>query len=432
MFQQLNFRVDYNDADYSDLCLPESDKQILRVLAEHVAALSVLPVQDEKRRLWHAHNMLERTRPVVLCDPEHGWNEIILPEDIECVNSVARYWEYYLRKVLFWGERMLDDYVVEAVFDVPLVYTESPWTVRGSRHAPTAKKTAEDGKAYHIDTVLEDYSQIRNIVKPELTIDWKASDASLEIAREIFEGILVVRRKTVWFWSCGLTDDLVFLRGMEKVMLDFFDNPDGLHEIMGILLEGVMERLDWLESEGFLWLNNDGSYVGSGGVGFIDSLPAAGFAGKVRAKDMWALAESQAVIGISPEMFAEFIFPYQKTILERFGFACYGCCEPMDDRFDIVRQLSNLRRVSVSAWANRSLMAEKLGHKYIYSLKPNPALLAQAVMDEELVRKDVRAGLRTARDNCLELIMKDNHTIGRNPQNVTRWVGIVQEEIAAL
>jgi hypothetical protein len=265
-----------------------------------------------------------------------------------------------------------------------------------------------------------------------LKIDWKNSDSVLEIARGLFDGILRVRRKTVWFWSFGLTDDMIFLRGMERLMFDFFDAPDKFHEMMGIMLEGAMERLDWLEAENQLWLNNDGTYVGSGGIGFTDALPAADFAGRVRAKDMWGLAESQSVIGVSPDMFAEFIFPYQKKIMERFGLTCYGCCEPMDERFDIVKQLSNLRRVSVSAWANREIMAEKLQHNYIFSMKPSPANLAQSVMDEDIVRKDIRTGLRTARDNCVELIMKDNHTIGKNPRNVTRWVEIAREEIAAL
>jgi hypothetical protein len=48
------------------------------------------------------------------------------------------------------------------------------------------------------------------------------------------------------------------------------------------------------------------------------------------------------------------------------------------------------------------------------------------------VRKELRDQLRVARDCCLEVIMKDNHTLGKNPRNLTRWVEIAREEIAAL
>ena len=131
-------------------------------------------------------------------------------------------------------------------------------------------------------------------------------------------------------------------------------------------------------------------------------------------------------------MFAEFIFPYQKRVMERFGLTCYGCCEPMDNRIDLVKTVKNLRRVSVSPWANKPVMAEKLGHDYVYSLKVSPTPLSMPNLDEDHVRKALREQLQAAKGCCLELIMKDNHTLGKNPRNLTRWVEIAREEIAAL
>ncbi|MGA2548204.1 MAG: hypothetical protein ABSF43_16780 [Rectinemataceae bacterium] len=432
MFEQLNFRVNYNSADYSNLVFPERDKALLRGLGRQVAEIAARPIMDERRKLWTRHNNLERTRPVFLCDPENGWNEIIPGSAIQCVNSIARHWEDYLRKLVFWGEQMNDDYVVEPVFNLPYVYKDSQWSIAGSDRVVTEKKTAEQGKAYHIETVLEDFSQIKDITKPDLRIDYAASDAALGIAHEVFDAALEVRRNTVWFWSFGLTDDLVFLRGLERLMFDFIDAPERIHEVMSIIYQGTMERLDFLELKGLLCLNNDGTFVGSGGMGFSDALPAADYAGKARTKDMWGLAESQVTIGISPDMFAEFIFPYQKKIMERFGLTCYGCCEPMDERFDIVKAAHNLRRVSVSPWANRELMADKLGRDYVYSMKPSPSYLALPVIDEDFIRKDLKAALLTTKDNCLELVMKDNHTLGNNPENIKRWARIAREEIEAL
>ncbi len=432
MIEQLNFRVNFNDADYSDICFPNEDKAILKELGKQVAEIAERPVMEEKKELWIKHNKLERTRPVLLCDPENGWNEVIPESQLKCKNSIARLWEDHLRKQVFWGEEMNDDYVVEPYFNLPYVYQEKQWGVAGSTKVQSKKKTAEQGKAYHIETVLEDLSQIKDITKPELYIDYKTTESLLVTAHEIFDGILEVRLNTVWFWSFGLTDDLVFLRGMEKLMYDFYDEPERVHEVMKILFDGAMARLDFLEDNKLLCLNNDGTYVGSGGIWFIDTLPSEGFDKKVRTKDMWGLAESQVTVGISPDMFEEFIFPYQKKLMERFGLTCYGCCEPMDQRFDIVKAVTNLRRVSVSPWANIQVMAEKLKHDYIYSLKPTPSNLAIPEIDKELVRKEIREVLKITRDNCVELIMKDNHTLGNNPENIKNWVKIVREEIASL
>ena len=142
MFEQLNFRVNFNAADYSDPVVPEADKIILKDLALRVADIAARSIMAERRTLWKSHNKLERVRPLILCDPEHGWNEIIPESEIRCTHSVARHWEYHFRKQIFWGNEMNDDYVVEAIFPIPYVYKEVQWGVSGSSRAATEKKTA--------------------------------------------------------------------------------------------------------------------------------------------------------------------------------------------------------------------------------------------------------------------------------------------------
>jgi len=201
---------------------------------------------------------------------------------------------------------------------------------------------------------------------------------------------------------------------------------------MKIISEGTLKKLDFLEDNGLLSLNNE-SYVGSGGFGYTRELPAKGFnQSKVRTIDMWGFCDSQETIGISPKMFEEFIFPYQLPILKRFGLNCYGCCEPMDPRWNIIKNAPNLRRVSVSPWANLEKMAEYLEDNYIYSAKLSPTPLAEPVMNKELVRSEIRKALEVSKGCVVELLMKDNNTLGRNPENVINWVRIAKEEIGRI
>jgi hypothetical protein len=227
-----------------------------------------------------------------------------------------------------------------------------------------------------------------------------------------------------------MTSDYIKLRGLENFMIDMMIQPEWVHSLMDFLCKSVHKKLDFLEANKLLSLNSGGSYVGSGGYGWTRELPADGFnPDHVRLKDMWGFTESQETVGVSPEMFGEFVFPYQKTIMERFGLTCYGCCEPLDQRWHIVKNFPRLRRVSVSPWADVTKMAENLQDKYILSLKPSPSPLATKILDEDLVRKDLSINLQKSRHSIVEIIMKDNHTLGNNPNNAIRWCEIAREEI---
>lgn len=93
----------------ADLDVAEDERRVLRELAGRVARIAAGPGMKETRRLWREHNMLRPARPVVFCDPENGWNEIITESQMRCRGKIARRWEMSLRKEIFWGEEMGDD-----------------------------------------------------------------------------------------------------------------------------------------------------------------------------------------------------------------------------------------------------------------------------------------------------------------------------------
>jgi hypothetical protein len=404
------------------------EKRILRDLAARVAALAARPREEEKRQLWTLHNDLHPTRPLVFCDPEHGWNEIITQDQIRCENPLLRVWEMALRKEIFWGDTLRDDRVIEPYFNIPYHYTDTGYGL-----CETVTRTDDRG-AYMWDSPIKDYEAHFPLLRfPEILVDRERTESVRQLAEEIFGGYLQVRVKGPWWWTLGMTWDFIKLRGLENLMTDMLLQPGWVHRMMDFLCQAVHRKLDFLESHGFLSPNTEGTYVGSGGFGWTSELPAAGFnPEKVRTRDMWGFAESQETVGVSPEMFLEFIFPYQKTILERFGLNCYGCCEPLDARWKYVANFPRLRRVSVSPWSDVARMAEFLGGDYIFSLKPSPMPLARAEIDERALRQELRKQLKASRACRVEIIMKDNHTLGGNPDNAVRWVRMAMEEATNL
>jgi hypothetical protein len=413
----------------SNLDFSGKDIDLLRNLGRRVRELAERPQEQEKARLWTALNDLHSERPMIFIDPENGWNEIITQNQILLGNPLARVWEMHLRKEIFWAEGMKDDKVIQKFFDVPYNYRDTGWGL-----AETILRSGEEDGAFKYDSPIKDYSRdLEQLRFPEIIIDWGKTNSILTLAQSIFDGILEVRLRGVWWWSLGMTWDFIKLRGLENLMMDMYDHPDGVHALMSFLENGYLKKIDFLEERGLLALNTGGTYVGSGGFGWTQQLPQEDFnADKVRARDMWGFTESQETLGIAPAMFEEFIFPYQLEIMKRFGLNCYGCCEPLDFRWEVVRKFPALRRVSTSPWANRKKMNELLGRNYVMSLKPSPTPLAMSHLDEDDVRRAIRDDLRTTMDNHVEYIMKDNHTLGGNPGNATRWVEMVREEINRL
>jgi len=403
--------------------ISKREHRVLRRLAGQVAELAARPIEEEKRRLWYAHNSLQPTRPVIFCDPENGWNEIIRPTDLECDGVIGRWWEMRLRKEIFWGTQMGDDYTIMPYFDTPHVHTGGleDWGLKERMIG------GEHGGSYVWEAPIRSPEDVQHLHMPEVHIDWPATHHLAEMAHGIFGDLLTVRIRTNWWWTLGMTMKLAHLRGLQQIMLDMVDNPELIHTLMSILRDGTLRLLEYLEAEGLLSLNNDGSYVGSGGLGWCTELPQPDYDGRVRMRDMWGFAESQETVGVSPAMFAEFVFPYQLPILERFGLNCYGCCEPLNKRWHIVQRIPRLRRVSVSPWANVADMAEKLGDRYIFSWKPSPTDLAMP-FDEERIRAKIREAFRLTRNCRVEAIMKDNHTLGGDPTRATNWCRVAREE----
>ena len=84
---------------------------------------------------------------------------------------------------------------------------------------------------------------------------------------------MTVQLKGKWWWSLGMTRLLVDLRGLEQIMFDAYDYPQELHHLMAILRDGTLAKLDFSQENALLSLNNDGTYVGSGGFGYTSELP---------------------------------------------------------------------------------------------------------------------------------------------------------------
>jgi len=399
------------------------EKEVLRTLAEQVAEIAELPVQDERRSIWYKHNALERTRPIVLCYPELAWEDLVPDSDLLCEDETLRVFERELRQRISTHERLCDDKVITKEFRVPFVYSHTNWGLEEKWINSDHRKEG----ASRWDPALNEESDLDRMHFPEIVVDSDASAKKLATAQELFGDILEVSLGNPFWWTLGPIDILAKLRGMDKLMMDMVDRPEFVHRAMRFLTDGQHAMLDQCVNQNLLSLNNGAHYVGSGGFGFTKKLPQEDFDGNVRPCDMWGFCEAQLIAHISPAMHDEFAITYQAEILDRFGLSCYGCCEPLSRKFEILRKIPRLRRISISPWADVNEASEKLPGWAIFSWKPNPSMVVNTY-DEETIRKHIRETLELATsNNCtIEVILKD--LVSADPAHLEGWTKIATEE----
>jgi len=406
------------------MAFPNQDRQLLRELAARVAEIAALPIQQTKADMWRRHNRLERVRPMVLVFPEGSWRELLPEDQLACEDPVCRGYERDLRQRLHYWDHLKDDNVIAGVINVPLAVRDTGWGLDVATTRPD-----EPYGAAHYDPVIASEADLDRLRKPEFRIDWENTETRWQQACELFDGVMPVRKEGATRNGFAIVDMFARWRGLDQVFWDMVDRPEWLHRALDRITEGMIERLELLEREGGLALNNGAHYCGSGGVGFSDELPQPDFDGtRVRAIDTWGFATTQIFSEVSPAMHDEFALTYEKRWLSRFGLNAYGCCEPLHKKLDCIKKIPRLRRISMSPWVDMVEAAGELGDRYIFSRKPNPAQLAAIDWDPEYIRRSVRDDLEKTRGCIVELVMKDTHTCLNQPQRMADWVRIAKEE----
>ena len=404
-----------------------SDKAILRELAKEIAGLAAKPEQKERIRRWKDHNSLKPGRPMMLIFPEGSWEEIAPSNSVlKCENPLLRGYELGFRRQLHEQRHFNSDNVLDGTLDVSKKISNTGWGFEAKWH-----HSEMAGGARSFNPVIIEPADLKKFKVPEVIYDEAASVREYELVRDLLGDILPVRLRGVRHVSFHLMSLYTSWRGLEETMMDMYAEPAMLHDAMAFLEKGHHEIIRQYESMRLLDLNNDNSYHSSGGNGWNDELPAPGFdPAHVRPKDLWASAEAQELALVSPEMHKEFSLDYESRLLEPFGLIGYGCCEDLTKKLDDVLAIPNIRRISISPFANVERSAEKIGNRAIVSWKPQPAHLV-GNFDDKLIESYIRKAVGAcAANNCvMEIILKDTHTCERHPERFDTWTQICRRVI---
>ena len=399
----------------------------IRALARQVSEESTSPRYDELRRRWWKHNSLIKDRPLVLCRPVSAWRELIPPDIIVSREPLLRSIEEQLRMKL-WKVEIGDDEVLEPWVEIQAAFVgpESMQDIWGIHI--TTKETGVKGGSFAFVPAIRKLEDLDRLQVPDHRVDEQATKLLEERANEVLNGILPVRVIRFRISFIGLGYWVSYLLGLEQLMWYMLERPEWVHRLMAFLRDAHLTYLRNAERDGLLVRNDHG--ILNRPPHYCKDLPQPDFDGNhVRLKDMWGQADSQEFGMVSPKMTEEFLYQYQNSILALFGVNSFGCCESHHNKWYLIRQMPNVRMVSVSPWTDLEEAVHEIGDRYVLNWRVNPSKILSA-MDPLQMRQEIEEGMGIAGHTCINVVYQDIETLNGRPDHLKTWASVAKDVVA--
>lgn len=400
-----------------------TDKQIIRELAKQYMEHALSDRQRSVHQRMQDTNDLKIVRPPVLIN-EIPWHQMDIDGELvcRCADPRNRQVEGHLRRYLYMVKHFRCDTILEPFFRVPMSIEETPcgWEVQEN-----TLDIEDSGHilSHHYHDILETEEAVEAFRMPEFTLHPEKDQENMAYFTDLLGDAMPVKQTGFELLYFMPWDTIMMLRGMEPVIFDFYDRPEHLHAIMGKLCAAATARLDFMEQHGLV---TGHPYEMHCTPGLVSGLAESGL------KSTWFRGAAQGFSTVSPEMHDEFEIRYIKPIAERFAYSYYGCCEPLDNKLEVIKKISNLRKVGCSPWANVEKMAEQLGGDFVLSRKPNPAHVAHRT-DPQEIQEEIGETVKLAiKYGCpLDITLKDISTVSNRPGNLILWTQAVSDVLDA-
>jgi len=407
----------------------KEDAKVLRKLAYEYLQIASSDRNAENIKLHKAVNDLRQIRPVVLID-ELPWSEMNINGELtlQCTDPYLRSVEWFLRTNIFRNKYFPADMVVPCCIPVSKVIKS---TGIGITVEEETLSTDENNNivSHKYNDVLQTEEDLEKLHNPVITYDQEETLRRYNMVGEILGDILPVRLTGIGAFSVGPWDDIARFRGVTNLLIDLVDRPEFMHRIVRKLTEIKTSELEQYETLGLLDAYPTSLHCTPA---FTDDLPSKDFNGeRVTRKDIWGRGYAQIFAHVSKEMHDEFDISYMIQTVGQCGLVYYGCCEPLDKKIDIIEKIPNLRKISITPWADVNVAAEAIGSKYVLSSKPNPSAVAVPRLDKDALKKEIGTILDACRrNNCsCDIVLKDISSCCKHPENIFEWEKVVMDMV---
>ena len=399
--------------------MTEKDRSIVRELAKKYMALVCTEKQEKMTDRFRATNDLKLVRPPVILD-EIPWYQMDMNGELTCVceDSRVRAVELHFRKAIFYMTHFKADNLYEPFYCVK--QTVESTGIGIDMKTSDMKRTDEKNKivSRKFEDVLEEESALEQMHDPVFTLCSDKDAEHMEFYTELLGDSIPVKLVGFNLFYYAPWDKITRLRGVEAILMDMYDRPEYLHKIIKKYTSAAHAELDFVEKNLKVYLSPSLHCTPS----TVSGLAENGL------KATWCRSMAQTFGVISPAMFEEFEVDYLHSVAERFTYTYYGCCEPLDDKIEVLKKITNLRKIGCSPWASVEKCAEQIGGDYVLARKPNPANVAIKT-DPEVIKHEIEDTVKACiKYGCpYDIVLKDISTVSHRPENLIIWAQTVSD-----
>lgn len=406
--------------------ISQSDRTNVRDAAKRYREMCDGERNRRARQRYRDLNNLVATQPTLYC------NTGLLADEIRPNLPASEVADPQLRQFERWCVQQLlhdtlgDDRVCDPWYVVRAEMFRHPEGVWGVAQDRIKDESTRGWRAMPVLRTMEDLELLK-------ATEHRVIDAAPERAvrlRELVGDILPIHvtRSTVYpVWGgTDLSEAAGALFGLEEFIYHIIDEPQMVHRFMAFTRDAVLANLKQGEAAGD-WSTADSWYYNTPAT--CDALPdAEPNAYGAKLKDLAWFSHAQEFDAIGPEHFEQFLFAYQKPILDLFGKVTYGCCDTLDTKLPLLRGLDNLGKIVSGPLSDPACYPEMFGEDCVISWRPVASHIASPWFDEQAQRHQLREGLAKLRGCQVEVFMHEPMTVQGDVNRIKRWVEIAREE----
>jgi hypothetical protein len=384
-------------------------------LAVRVKALSASPEHQRRRKLWQASMNLETTEaPVNFYMYRDLWGWELAGDLLKYRKSMAAEIESQLMFQLWRADHMPDDTPADPAIVLKPVRPANrplfPWGVELKR-----TDTVYGGSYKPIPVIVEE-SDLDRIQLPAYEEDAAATARLVDEATELVGGELPVRlHSDELHW--GPFEHAVLLRGMDNLLLDVYDRPEFIHRLMDRLTTGMVAYHKAREAAGRVYAE--------AGIGHVPTLPVPE-AMRHKLKGGWSYAHAQSSASYSPDMYAEFVHPYNCRLADLVARVYYHGCEDLSRKCKSIKSLPGLRLFHVSPWTPPAPVLDVLGTTVAYEVHSHPTTV---VFGETLpeIRNEIKERYAIVKGTSHTWALADVETFAGHFDRTVYWAQTARE-----
>ena len=194
---------------------PRRERDVVRGLAQQVAAVAALPAQQETAELWRRLNRLDPVRPMVVLQmlEDSAWPDTGIEDTLTCTDPFLRRQELVLRRLLYQWQYQAGDMVIDDVVPVPIAVHSTGFGVEAKFEHPDHSFGAS-----RFLPVLVEEADAEQLRLPEVSVDWEETERRCQQHADLYDGILRVQktgRRDIWY---SIFDTFIEWRGVGQAL----------------------------------------------------------------------------------------------------------------------------------------------------------------------------------------------------------------------